>query len=381
MNRRDLAVFLFFVALSAIFFAPLLFGGATPVPFDNLFRFPPWSAFRAQFGITVPQNELVSDLVLENYAWKNFLVESLRAGELPLWNPYLFTGVPFLAAGQHSALYPFTLLFFILPIDRAYGYFVALQFILAMIAMYAFARVLGISRFAATLSAIVYAFSGFFVVSTAFPMVISAAAWLPAILACVELIVRAEKSTRAFFFAMLGAVFLGIQFLAGHIEISIYNLIITAFYAAWRILTPHPLRPLSPLLFGEQERGEGDGVRRVRSLLIIAGMTLTGIALGAVQLVPLFELVQNSFRSGSASYAQIIGYAFPVRQIVTFFMPDFFGNPAHHSYFDVFEFMTHAAPAETIFWGIKNYVEAGAWVGTLPLVLALFALASRKSQV
>jgi len=362
VNRRDGLAVLLFLALGAFFFAPLLFGDATLIPFDNLFRFPPWSAFRAQFGITVPQNELVSDLVLENYAWKNFIAESLRARELPLWNPYLFTGVPFLAAGQHSALYPFSLLFYILPLERAYGIFVALQFILAMLTTYAFARVLGLARIAAALAAIVFAFSGFFVVSLAFPMVISAVAWLPAILACVELIVRAKNSARALFYAMLGALFLGIQFFAGHIEISIYNLLITAFYAAGRMVS--------------LSRGSGGARVATRWLFLIGGMTATGIALGAAQLVPLYELVQNNFRSGSASYEQIISYAYPLRQIITFFIPNFFGNPAHHSYFDVFDFTTRAAPSETIFWGIKNYVEAGAWVGIVPFALAVLAIAS-----
>ncbi len=359
MSRRNVLIVLAFVALAAIFFAPVVFGGAVLVPFDNLFRFPPWSAFAAQFGITTPHNELVSDLVLENYAWKKFIVESLQAHEIPLWNPYLFAGVPFLAAGQSSALYPFSILFYILPIDRAFGYFVALQLAIAAIAMFAFMRVLGVSRFAATVSAITYAFSGFFVVSTAFPMILSATAWLPAILACVERIVHTKDTARQVLFALIGALLLGVQFLVGHVEISIYVLIVTAFYSAWRGLS-------LPCWRG-----------RVRVGATIAALTAIGIALGAVQLIPLYELVQNNFRSGSVAYQDVIGWAYPVRQIITFFIPDFFGNPTHHSYLDVFDFTNHAAPSGTIFWGIKNYVEAGAYMGILPLVLAIIAVFSR----
>jgi hypothetical protein len=186
VNRLNLRVLLLFVALAAIFFAPVLFADRVLIPFDNLFQFPPWSAFADQFGITTPHNALVSDLVLENYAWKRFIVESLSARELPLWNPYLFAGVPFLAAGQHSAMYPFSALFYILPIAKAYAYFEAIQFVIALLALFWFTRVIGLSRNCAIISALVYAFCGFLVVSTAFPMVISAAAWLPAILACVE---------------------------------------------------------------------------------------------------------------------------------------------------------------------------------------------------
>ena len=369
MFKRDLLVAALLLALAALFFAPVILGGATLVPFDNLFRFPPWRAFAAEFGVTTPYNELASDLLLENYAWKKFIVESLRAREIPLWNPYLFAGVPFLAAGQHSALYPFSILFYLLPLPRAFGIFVALQLALAGLTMYAFARVLGLRRLAATLSALTYAFSAFFFVSVTFPMVIAAAAWLPAILACAELVLRAKDSARQIFFALLGAMFIGIQFLAGHIEISMYILIVTAFYAARRLAA--------------MWRCAVGGLRSLIGVFFALGaMVVIGIALGAVQLVPLYELVQNNFRSGSASYHDVIGWAYPLKQIITFLIPDFFGNPTHHAYVDVFDFTTRAAPNGTIFWGVKNYVEAGAYVGVLPLLLALIALVSSfKFQV
>ncbi|MCX7840062.1 MAG: hypothetical protein N2559_11495, partial [Anaerolineae bacterium] len=365
--KRDLWIVVFFIALAALFFAPVLFGNATLIPFDNLFRFPPWHAFAREFGVTTPYNELASDLLLENYAWKQFIVESLRAREIPLWNPYLFAGVPFLAAGQHSALYPFSILFYVLPLDRAFGIFVALQLALAAMTMFAFARVLGLGRFAATISAITYAFSAFFFVSVTFPMVIAAAAWLPAILACAELVIRSPNSARQIFFALVGAIFIGVQFLAGHIEISLYILIVTAFYSAWRVVQCSVSSVQYSVVVGR---------RSAQTVLILGAMIAVGIALGAVQLVPLYELVQNNFRSGSASYHDVIGWAYPLKQIITFFIPDFFGNPTHHAYVDVFDFTTRAAPNGTIFWGVKNYVEAGSYVGILPLLLALIALVS-----
>ncbi|MEP7199328.1 MAG: hypothetical protein ABI874_05875, partial [Chloroflexota bacterium] len=127
MSRSDRFVVPIFFLLAVLFLWPVTLGGQTLIPADNLFAFAPWSAFAAQFNATVPHNELLSDLLLENYAWKKFIVESLQQGQPPLWNPYLFTGVPFLAAGQHSALYPFSVLFYLFPIESVYGWFVAIQ--------------------------------------------------------------------------------------------------------------------------------------------------------------------------------------------------------------------------------------------------------------
>ena len=57
-----------------------------------------------------------------------------------------------------------------------------------------------------------------------------------------------------------------------------------------------------------------------------------GLALGAVQFIPLFEFASLNFRSGSASYAQIIGeWAHPLRDLVQFALPNFYGNPSQHS--------------------------------------------------
>ena len=90
--------------LALLWFAPVLvpsITAATLLPYDNLSTFDPWRSLQAG---RIPYNDLLSDLVLQNAAWKLHLRESLAAGEIPLWNPKILTGVPFLAGGQASAL-------------------------------------------------------------------------------------------------------------------------------------------------------------------------------------------------------------------------------------------------------------------------------------
>lgn len=376
-GMSDLIALAFFLLLSLFFFAPVLFGHATLIPFDNLFRFPPWDSFAAAQGVTAAHNPLLDDLVLENYPWKNFILESLRAGELPLWNPYILAGQPFLAAGQNAALYPFGIIFLIMPLTQAYGVFTALHFWLAATSMYFLARVFRLSPFASAVSGIIYAFSGFMVVSIVFPMIVSAAAWLPAILAMVELSLREENKrrladatyspAREILFALLASILLGMQFLAGHVEVSYYILMVLGYFALWRTIA----------MSVNWSSRRVDWRQLVRSLLVLGGVLLLGFSLAAIQLVPLAELVQYNFRAGSVSYDQVAGWALPARQAITFLIPDFFGNPIDHSYFDIFDRITKPAPTGTIFWGVKNYVEAGAFVGVFALVLALIAVCAR----
>ena len=103
-RARRLLPALGFLLLPLIFFWPVIFGGKTLLPADNLFAYEPWRSFAASLGVGVPHNELVSDLILENYVWKQFILQSISQRQIPLWNPNLFAGVPFLAAGQQSGL-------------------------------------------------------------------------------------------------------------------------------------------------------------------------------------------------------------------------------------------------------------------------------------
>ena len=276
--------------------------------------------------------------------------------------------MPFLAAGQHSALYPLSLLFYILPLWRAFGIFTWLQLGLAAVGMYVFARVLGQRRSAATLAAVIYTFSGFYLVSVAFTMIIAAAAWLPLILAVIEIVIRKqeEKGGAAYSpvpYIALGAIFLGLQTLAGHVEITYYTLMVMAFYATWRLVgLGFRLKQWRPVL---------------RLALWLLLMVVLGLALGAMQLIPLYELVSQSFREGSASLQQVRDWAWPSRQIITFLLPDFFGNPTADSYFDIWQRawvpVTQNAlgePLNTIDWGVKNYVEGGNYLGLLTWLLA-----------
>src|SRR6185503_14520231 len=102
--RLDLLAALSFLLLPLLLFWPVTLGDRTLIPADNLFFFQPWASARDQFDAAPPEtphNDLPLDLLLENYPWKRFIVNAIHQGDLPLWNPYLFGGAPFLASGQH----------------------------------------------------------------------------------------------------------------------------------------------------------------------------------------------------------------------------------------------------------------------------------------
>src|SRR5687767_5452625 len=113
---------------------------------------------------------------------------SLRAGELPLWTPYVFGGFPLFAEGQIGALYPPAVLAALLPspID---GFLLLRVFHVAVAALGAFAlaRALNISTVGATIGGLTFGLGSFVVAQQHHANLLAATVWIPLLLACVEL--------------------------------------------------------------------------------------------------------------------------------------------------------------------------------------------------
>ena len=340
----------------------------------------------------------MSDLTLENAVWKLHVRRTLAQGELPLWNPQIFTGAPFFAAGQASAAYFLSVLFYLFPLEAAYGWFTAIQLAIAGVNAYALGRTLRLRALAALVCGVVFQFSGFMVVSVVFTMVIAAAAWLPLLLAIIERVIqkREEKGSAAFRpipYVVAGGAVVGLVCLAGHPEFLYYTLLTAGMYAAARLVAAwRRLRERAMLSSDERSSASGGaGADALRALAKTAAWLLfavsLGLAFGAVQLLPLLELAPQNFRAGSASYLQVVGWAWPNRQILTFALPDIFGNPSHHHWFDLWALRWRPAAVnwrgeavDTIFWGIKNYVEGGNYLGIGAWLLAAIGVAAAAAR-
>lgn len=364
--RIDLLIAVAFALAALVFYWPSVVGGLVALPLDNLWVMPPW----AGPPHAVPHNRLIGDLILQNYPWKLILEQALRQHELPLWNPYEMTGLPYLATAQTSVLYPFSALFLLIGPLRAYGWYDALHQTLAAGFTYLLLRRLGLSRFGSVTAALVFAFCFFLTVSYIWPMVLGSAVWLP--LALWSLVGLARSIEQGAFERTLvldlpiGALAIALGILGGHPEITFYATFVVALYGLYRsacFLLRHRSAAAERMLLG-------------------AGMIIgLGVLIGGVQLVPFLDVLRTNNRQGETTYRQVISYALPHRQVLGFLMPDFFGNPTAHEYFDLTTFRETPVgdnalgqptdPPRTIFWGTKNYVEAGGYVGVVPLLLAL----------
>ena len=362
----DIFIIVLLFVLPLIFFFPQTLGGRTLIPVENLFQYEPYATYSEVVNAPdIPHNHLVSDLILENYQWKSFIRSQIAEGEVPLWNPHQFAGIPFLAAGQHSALYPLSVIYYVMPLWLAYGWFTVANLWLAGVFMYIFARGLGIGRTGGLLAGIIYQFCGFVIASVVFQMMIGAIVWLPLMLLMAEFIIREEQlfgRKTAIPWVAIGAIALGLNILAGHVEVTLYSLMITGYYSAVR--------------WGVDWWRNRDHRATFRKGCWLLAMVILGIGLAAIQFFPLVEFANSNWRSERSSLETVLSYAHPKRDVLQFLVPNFYGNPSHHEVFDVFDFTWRDdyGPKNNTEWGIKNYVEGAVYLGILPLLLAAYAV-------
>jgi len=208
-----------------------------------------------------------------------FGAQWLGKGVLPLWNPHIFCGYPWLADPLNAAFYPLHMLFFVVAAGAvAINLEILLHYWLAGMLMFAFVRGQERSVSAALAAGCVFMLNGFLVDYYDQLEGLRAMVWLPLLLLCI----RRGADARSCRWALLAGIVLGVQFHGGHFQYATYNALLAFAY----------------LLFVGLRRTEfrwkSGGPELVGRWAIICAV---GIGLFAVQLLPTYELTQLSTRS------------------------------------------------------------------------------------
>ena len=102
-----------------------------------------------------------SDQYLAGYAFREFAAHTLRTtGSFPLWNPYIYGGLPYVAAMHGDIFYPTFLLRMIMPTDVAMTVGFMVHIFLAGWFTYFFLRAWGLGFYPALLGGLAYMMGG-----------------------------------------------------------------------------------------------------------------------------------------------------------------------------------------------------------------------------
>ncbi len=207
---------LVFALLPAANYFPVL-TGSVPFPAHIVQPFRAWGGSGAW-----PPHPEIGDLMTSFYPFHALAARAAQEeGTLPLWNPYVLSGAPFLANSQSALFYPFNARYYFLPVHIAWVSVLLIRMFLAASFMALFVRSIGVSQTGALFSGIVFSFCGF-ITAWQGQALGDASIWLPII--CYS-VVRLSRDPSPFSIALAGFVF-AMPVLAGHPETAAHSTLV-----------------------------------------------------------------------------------------------------------------------------------------------------------
>ncbi len=255
------------------------------------------------------------DIFYYFYPYRDYASMALRAGRIPLWNPYLFMGAPFLANSQVGFYYPFNLLMSWLDVTRSINCSLVLHIFIAASGVYVFTRSrLKLSILAAWLAAISFGLGGYLGTQIEHVNQLQGLAWIGWIFWTYDLGIGDPKSgIKQLRSSLLLSLVISLQILAGHTQSVFITLFGLGVYAVW---------PLIEMLIG---RARGIAPTLLKRLWPIVFASIFAALLSAIQLLPTFELTSLSARSGGLSTNLAVSFSLDPRLLGRAFLPDYSG--------------------------------------------------------
>ena len=287
-----------------------------------------------------------------------------RLGHLPLWDPEVFGGLPFVAAGHGDMFYPTWLLRFIVPVTTAGNLSFFLHYILAGLFTYLLLRRLRVGWLGSVIGGLAYELSGLIASypSPGHDGKLFASAMLPLMLLALVLALRDRRWVG---YPLLGAA--TALTLLGHFQLAYYSLIAAGLFALYLTV---------------EEAGDSRGGDRALRLGMALTAVVVGFGIAAIQILPFFEYIPFSPRAqGFHGFEGSTSYAIPWSHVPEFFIKNFVGWTPRGTYWGANPIKLHS---EYLGLPVVALAVLGAiarerrrlvlWVGGIGLLFLLISL-------
>ncbi|MEP7347625.1 MAG: hypothetical protein ABI877_20310, partial [Gemmatimonadaceae bacterium] len=259
-----------------------------------------------------------NDQYSSGYAYRHWGAEWWkRLGHVPLWNPEIFGGMPFVAGMHGDVLYPTAWLRLVLPTHIAMNLGFVIHYVLAGLFTYWFLRRWRVSWTGAVVGGLAYQLSGVIgsYVSPGHDGKLFVTAMLPLALLGLTLGIRDRRREG---FAIL-ALAVGLIMLSPHPQMAQFALLAAGIFTLF-------------LVFGE---GTVSGARpRLTALALALAGVLVGVGVSAIQYVPFYAYIPYSPRATSvlSDFAWSAAYAIPWAHVPELIIPRFSGESFNGDY-------------------------------------------------
>jgi len=275
-----------------------------------------------------------TDLTSQFIYWRDFGFSQLRQGNLALWNPHIFSGVPFFGGFQSALLYPPNFLYLVLPLKTAINTGIVLHVFLIGYFMYLWTAYRGLHFLACLLSSVLIMFSGsyFLHIYPGHLTNLCAMAWVPLVFLVIDHLVE-HPSLR---WCLAGIFTAAMAVLAGHPQYLYFTALAALIYTALCLITFD---------------------RRFLIVISLIAACLGAACLTAVQIFSGLDAARESVRSLGLSYQFASMFAFPPENLLTLLTPNFFGDMENFPY-----------------WGRCYLWEMSLFIGVTGITLAFYGI-------
>lgn len=282
-----------------------------------------------------------SDVLTAAYQFRVFgKTYLLEHGRWPVWEPYIFGGLPFVDAMHSDIFYPTWMLRLIMPVARANGYVFCIHLLIAGVGMFSLIRSLGIGRLGAGISALAYMFSTSLVsfVLEGHDGRLVVASLLPAVLFFLH---RGLTDKGRWNFVLSGGV-VGLALISPHVQMAYYLGMAATFF-------------LFAGLWHTWQKSH-DPKKIGAFVVFFVVVAAVALSLAAVQFLPTYFYLQHSPRGGGGrGYEFATSWSMPPEETINLIAPSFSGLIERY-------------------WGRNYFKRHSEYLGIIPLVLAAAAV-------
>ena len=290
-----------------------------------------------------------NDQYSSGYAYRAWAAEWWkRLGHVPLWNPEIFGGMPFVAGMSGDVLYPTAWLRLVMPTHVAMNLGFVIHYILAGLFTYWFLRRWRVSWTGAVVGGLAYQLAGVVgsYVSPGHDGKLFVTTMLPLALTGLTLGVR-DRRLEGY---ALVALAVGLIMLSPHPQMAQYALLAAGIFTLYLVL------------------GEGSvtsAKARLTSLTLAAAAVVVGVGLSAIQYLPFYAYIPYSPRDSSVlhDFAWSAAYAIPWAHVPELVIPRFTGETFNGSY-----------------WGPNGLKLHSEYLGLLVVALAAVGAADKDRR-
>lgn len=174
---------------------------------------------------------LYGDNFAQFFPWFKTYAESIKNFHFPYWVRGIQCGFPLMAEGQIGGFYPLNILFFfILPFKAAYNYSIIFHFLLGGVSIFFLSKKLGSSLLGSLLAGVIFCFGSAYAGCFYNIITLRTLSWVPAVFLLLECYFEKNR----IFYAAAAGIIMGLQFLAGFVQLAIYSWIFYLLYFIYK---------------------------------------------------------------------------------------------------------------------------------------------------